>query len=129
MDFNQINVMIKSAPFEAHLCTTFILMAGLAYLMMRYGAYLHNSINNFGFTYTFKYFLTPTTPCFRKRLALFSSIVFVFFNFFGKAASPNYTMLDVFLPMYVSYFFLAVEVIKTLEIEMLGFKACRYERV
>ena len=122
MSFDDLNNLIKSAPFWCHALTSAFLVGGLALLILDYIAYVGKSIQLFGLKNSFLHFINLKTPCFRKRLVLFVSLAFNFTVFFGKVSDPMYTMLDIFLPLYVCYYFLAKETIMALESEMITFK-------
>ena len=122
MSFDDLNNLIKCAPFWCHALTSAFLVGGLAVLILDYVTYIKRSIYLFGLKNSFLHFINLNTPCFRKRLVLFVSLVYNFFAFFGKVSDPMYTMLDIFLPLYVCYYFLAKETIMALDREMITFK-------
>lgn len=122
MNFDDLNNLIKCVPFWFHVLTSAVLIGGLASLILKYSSYVTHSFKLFGVRQSLLFFASLNTPCFTKRLVLFASIVFNFFAFFGKISSPEYTMLDIFLPLYVCYYFLAKETIMSLDKEMITFK-------
>lgn len=118
MNLELINQTIKSAHPFWHLLTSVIILGYLTYLIMSYITYIKLCYKLGSVKEITLFFLDVTAPCFIRRTNLFFSFIVMSFIFFGKFSSPNYTMLDVFLPVYACYYTLAKIVIENLKEEV-----------
>lgn len=118
MNFESLNQQIKSLPPVWHLLASVVILAYLSLLILNYITYIKLCYRLGTFKEISLFFLDVTAPCFSRRTNLFFSFFVMSFIFFGKFASMGYTMLDVFLPVYICYYTLAKATIDNLKSEV-----------
>ena len=118
MNFEDLNKLIQSLPPVYHLLASVVILAYLSVLILNYITYIKLCYRLGTFKEISLFFLDVTAPCFSRRTNLLFSFFVMSFIFFGKFASPSYTMLDVFLPVYVCYYALAKATIDNLKSEV-----------